>query len=381
MTGYPRIRIHISRIRENAAAITAMLGKYDIKCYGVTKVMCGMPEVGKALLQGGCCGLADSRVENLEKLRAAGIETSYMLLRLPMISEAQRVVLAADVSLISEVSTAWALGRAAVASGRVHGLVLMVDVGDLREGVWPPEDAAAVALEMDAIPGVRIEGVGVNLACYGGVLPDDLNMGRFAEVASRVEEALGRELSIISGGNSSGLAFAAEGRLPACINSFRVGESIILGRDVADRSPFPGTRQDTVEIQGEILELRVKPSVPIGLRGQDAFGGHSSFEDRGEVFRAIVALGRQDIVPDTLEPLTEGARILGASSDHLIVDLTDTAHCNTAHCNTDHSAVNCENGSTAAGILKTGDVLTFEPGYGCLLAAMTSPYVKKEVIL
>ena len=145
--------------------------------------------------------------------------------------------------------------------------------------------------------------------------------------------------------------------MPKEINHFRIGEAIVLGRNVIDRSPWPGTRQDTFVLKAEVVELETKPSVPIGETGQDAFGGTPTFVDRGLRKRAILNIGRQDVVVDGIEPLDPGIVVLGGSSDHLILDVEE-----------------------AAEPVKVGDELAFYPGYGALLALSTSPYVQKIVI-
>ena len=147
------------------------------------------------------------------------------------------------------------------------------------------------------------------------------------------------------------------GKLPKGINHFRVGEAIILGRNVIDRSPWQDTRQDTVIAVGEIVELQEKPSMPVGDRGQDAFGGTEEFVDRGVRRRAIVNLGRQDVVINGITPLDEGIEVLGGSSDHLILDV-----------------------DACRRPLQVGDEIAFSPGYGALLALSTSVYVAKQVV-
>ena len=166
--------------------------------------------------------------------------------------------------------------------------------------------------------------------------------------------ATGHPLELVSGGNSANLPLLASGEMPAGINHLRIGEAIILGRNVLDRSPWPGTRQDTVELVGGIIELQRKPSVPIGRTGQDAFGNTTHFTDRGLRLRAICDLGRQDAAPDAIEPVDPGIEVLGASSDHLIIDVTD-----------------------AETPVKVGSEVRFLLNYGGLLSASTSPHVRK----
>ena len=350
----PALVINLEKIEKNAKSIVNLCKKYGIQVAGVTKVTCAIPEVGKAMLKGGCYMLADSRIENLKKLRESGInDIEFLLLRLPMISDADETVKWADMSLNSEISTIKALNEAAKKQNKEHKIILMIDVGDLREGIWPDKLDETIAT-IKNFPNIIFEGIGCNLACYGGVIPSEENMNLLLEQKKIIEEKHGLTVNTISGGNSSGLFMLYEGRMPDGINQFRVGEAIMLGRNVIDRSPFPETYQDTFKVRAEIIELKEKPSVPIGNTGQDAFGNEPEFIDKGIIRRAILALGRQDIVLDGLTPLDKDIEILGASSDHLILDVTNSKN-----------------------NYKVGDTIDFYPGYGCLLAASTSNYVDK----
>ena len=71
------------------------------------------------------------------------------------------------------------------------------------------------------------------------------------------------------------------------------------------------------------------------------------------MLRAIAAIGRQDVHVDGLTPRDGSIEILGASSDHLLLDLTRAP-------------------------MQVGDTVSFGVDYGALLSASTSAYVKKE---
>lgn len=142
--------------------------------------------------------------------------------------------------------------------------------------------------------------------------------------------------------------------MPARINHARIGEAMLLGRETTHRQPWPDTYQDAFVLHAEVLELKQKPSIPVGERGEDVFGQHPHFEERGEILRALLNIGREDIAVDGITPLDERLTILGASSGYLVVDVTP-----------------------AAGSIQVGDTLSFSLNYSALLAAMTSEYVKK----
>jgi predicted amino acid racemase len=352
----PRLEIHPQRIAENARQVVNLCHTNNIQVAGVGKVVCAHPGVIRALEQSGVDMLADSRLENLALIRQNDTHLPLMLLRGPTPSRAVETVQLADISLSSDAATAKRLSEAALALDKTHKVILMIDLGDLREGVWP-DQAEVVLRGMLSLPNLEVLGLGANLACYGGVIPTAENMQQLVNLRNELEKNLAVPLPVLCGGNSANLPLLLAGGMPSEINLLRIGETILLGRNVLDRSPFPGTRQDTFHIAAEIIELERKPSVPIGLRGQDAFGGEPEFLDRGIRRRAICNIGRQDVKISNLTPVDPGIIILGGSSDHLLLDVQD-----------------------AEQRYNTGDVVHFLPGYAALLAASTSPYVKKVVV-
>lgn len=352
----PRLEIYPRRIEENARAILGLCHRHGIRVAAVTKVTCAHPAVARALLAAGVDMLADSRIENLRGLRRMGVRLPLMSLRISAPSQAADVVRWSEISLNSSAFTLRLLSQAASFHHVHHQVVLMVDLGDLREGVWPT-DAEFVLREAATLPALEVVGLGTNLACYGGVIPTTEKMQQLIDLRDACRKATGLELPVLCGGNSANLPLLAAGGMPPEINLLRIGETMLLGCSVIDRSPWPGMRQDAFRVVGEVVELERKPSVPIGERGQDAFGGTPEFVDRGTRRRAICNLGRQDVVVDNLEPEDPGIIVLGGSSDHLILDVED-AHQDIA----------------------VGAEVAFYPGYGALLAASTSGYVHKVVV-
>ncbi|MDI6843115.1 MAG: alanine/ornithine racemase family PLP-dependent enzyme [Anaerosomatales bacterium] len=345
------VTVDLEAIRANAERVVEALGGRQV--VGVTKVTCGHPGVAQAMLDGGCTAIGDSRLENLERLREEGIRAPLWLLRSAGPALADDVVRLADVSLESEIATLKALDAAARHAGRRHSVVAMVDLGDLREGMMP--SALPAFLEITrSLGAVDVIGVGTSLTCFGGVVPDAANLGRLVVLAREAETIVGRRL-VVSGGMSSSLDALVAGELPARVDNLRVGESIILGVSTVTRTPILGLRTDAVILEAPVIEVARKPSVPQGRIAQDAFGRTPAFADRGERLRAICAVGRQDVVPEGLTPLDDGVEILGASSDHLVLDVDQMR--------------------TPP---RVGDSLRFRPTYAATLALFTSPYVEKR---
>lgn len=349
---YPCIKVDLDKIEDNARFIVDKCKENGIDVYAVTKVFCGNVQIAKAALKGGVIGLADSRVENLKKFE--GLSCEKLLLRLPMKSQVQEVVKYADTSLNSEIETIRLLDEEAERQGKVHNIILMIDLGDLREGVWE-DKVMETAEEIVKLKNIGFGGIGVNLTCYGGVMPDDVNLGKLISFKEEIEKEFEIQLKIVSGGNSSSLYKVFDGSVPEGINMLRIGETIVLGRETAFGEAVEGMHLDAFRLQGEIVEMKRKPSLPIGKIGMDAFGNTPSFEDRGEIIRAIVALGRQDVNIDGLEPYDSKISILGGSSDHLLLDITEVAD-----------------------RYKIGSVVEFNVDYGALLGAYTSEYIQKR---
>ena len=353
----PRVTIDLDVIERNARAVTAACARYGVSVFGVTKGTCGTPQVAAAMLRGGAFGIGESRFENIQRLRHSGLTCRILLLRSPPLSRVDETVTGADISLNSELAVIEKLSRVAVRRSRIHDIILMVDLGDLREGIWP-DDLLPTVARIVQLPGVRLVGLGTNLTCFGAVLPSEKNMGELAGYAAAVEAEFGVAMTYVSGGNSSSLPFLLEGRLPPGVNNLRIGESILQGgRDTFFDQPWDELDRHAFLLEGELLEVKVKPSVPVGDTDVDAFGGHPVFVDRGDRLRGILNLGREDVVVDALIPQTAGVEVLGASSDHLIVDVTEMSP-----------------------PPRVGDVLRFHMGYAALLAAMTSEYVEKQLM-
>jgi predicted amino acid racemase len=351
---YPCVEINLNKITHNVKVLSKSCDSLDINIVGVSKVFCSEKPVVEAMLKGGIKSIADSRIENLMKIKEFNC-TKY-LLRLPMQSEAMEVVTFADISLNSEIDTIKKLAEAATKLNKTHGIILMVDLGDLREGVLE-KDILNISREILEIKGVDLCGIGTNLTCYGGVIPDEINLGKLLQIKTQIESTLGINLTIVSGGNSSSLYMVLNNTIPSGVTQLRLGEAIVLGRETAYGEDVENCYKDSFIIKGEIVEIKEKPSLPTGKIGMDAFGNKPTFTDKGIMNRAIIAIGRQDINPDGLFPIDQSIEIIGASSDHLILDITK---CSEPY--------------------KVGHIIEFTMDYGCILKSMTSLYVKKKYI-
>lgn len=351
---YPRIIIDTNIIKNNVSEVVKLTKEYGIDLAGVTKGYCAYPEIVQAYVDGGVKYLADSRMINLKRI--AHFDIPKIMLRLPMISETDDIIDYVDISLNSELDTIKALSQAALKKDKVHSIILMIDLGDLREGYFNLDDLYSDLESIMELKGIRLLGIGSNLTCYGGVIPNSETLNRLNIIKQKIEDLYNIELEIVSGGNSSSIHLLEDKELEG-INHLRIGESFIFGTESAYGKQLKGTNSNAFTIEAEIIEIKDKPSVPTGKIGKDAFGKTPTFVDRGIRKRILCGIGKQDIDLDTLYPEDNKLIILGGSSDHLILD---------CH-NSDHD-------------YKIGDILKFNIHYVSLLRAMTSEYIDKVII-
>ena len=355
---YPRLVIDLKKIKNNLDKITELVKGSNCSLMIVTKGYCADLEIYKILENSNIDYLADSRIQNLKKYE--GTSKERVLLRLPMNSEVDEVVKYSDISLNSEMKTIRNLNEAAIKQNKKHKILLMIDLGDLREGIFfkNEEEIYSTVEEILQLKNIDLFGLGVNLTCYGAVIPKRDNLSVLVEIAEKIEHKYNIKLNMISGGNSSSVYLIDKKELPEGINNLRVGEAFLLGGETAYSQKLEGFYDDAFTLEAEIIELKEKQSIPIGETGVDAFGNKPVYEDRGIIQRAIIAVGRQDVDPDNLHPIDSKIDILGASSDHLILDTSKSDR-----------------------QYHVGDIVNFKLSYSSLLRATTSGYVGREYIV
>ena len=325
---YPQLEIDLSALRSNAQHIVLRCHNRHIRVCGVVKGADGLPEVARALRQCGADELGTSRLEQVEKCRAAGIGGPWLLIRIPGLTELPDVVRLCETSLQSERVTLDALEEECVLQGKTHRVIVMADLGDLREGFWDKDEMVDVCVHVEReLPHVVLAGIGVNLTCYGSTKPTPEKMQELLAIADRIERRIGRKLEIVSGGATSSYTLVHWATMPERIYHLRIGEAILLGKDLQvdwGIRDMDYLRMDTFTLRAEVVEVRDKPTYPIGEFAIDAFGHKPVYEDRGIRRRAILALGRADVGElESLLPREEGITVIGGSSDHCILDVED----------------------------------------------------------
>lgn len=342
---YPRLEINTAAILNNLNVLKDTCEKKGISFVLVTKVLAGNLDLVKYLVdKGNVEVIADSRIKNLSLYRELAVQK--WLIRSPMLSEVEEVVEYCDVSFNSEISVIRALNEVSKKKGKKHKVIFMCEIGDLREGCYYDElvDIIGESLTME---GIEVYGIGANLSCLNITVPDKVNMNGFTETVSRLEKKLNVEFRIVSAAASSGLKMLFEDSFPARVNNLRLGEGVFLGNIPMYDEPFPGAVKDGFVLKAEIIELKFKPAaIDVPVSDKSAFRK-----------RAVLALGKQDVNISGLTCFDDKVSFVGASSDHFVVDVTDS--------DTDYSV---------------GDIIGFHVSYGSLLSAMTTGYIEFNII-
>ncbi len=350
---YPKVIIDLTKFRHNLRHMLDMSHNLGLTVMAVSKVFCADKELVKIMIEEEVDYIADSRIDNLKTINTL---IPKVLLRLPMHGEIEDVVKHSNISLNSEISTIRLLNEKASENNMKHGIIVMVDLGDLREGIFNKEELFQTVEDTLKLNNIELKGIGVNLTCYGGVIPSFDILNKLVEYKKELEHKFDIKLEIISGGNSSSIDLLYKGQMPIEVNNLRLGESIILGRETAYGDFITDTYDDVFTLGASIIELKEKPSVPIGEIGMNAFGKKPEFEDKGMMKRAIIGIGKQDVDHDELIPY-DRIEAIGSSSDHIILDVTN-----------------------AYSSYEVGDIVLFKLTYGSVLSLMTSKYVDKKYI-
>lgn len=353
------ITLNARKLQHNFKVLDEVFDKNEIEWAIVAKLLCGNEKFLQVLLNLSDKEICDSRLSNLKTIKKLSPETQTIYIKPPAKRLAKSIVKFADVSFNTELATLEVLSAEAVLQNKMHRVVLMVEMGELREGIMA-RNLMQFFDEVIALPNIDVVGLGTNLNCLNGILPDErklIKLNRFKEI---IEEHSGKKIPYISGGSSVTIPLIFSDEVPFGINHFRVGETLFFGTNVFTDSLMKGMYQDVFTLTAEIIEMQEKPTVPSGTAGTNLTGETPVFseEEKGKFStRAIVDVGLLDIDHKDILPMLPDIEIIGASSDMLILELGE---------NSQNFAV--------------GDTINFSMNYMAVLRAMNSDYVDKKVV-
>lgn len=352
------LKLYRDKLRKNHAVLKKWFDGNGIEWGVVTKLLCGNRTYLQELVDLGVTEMHDTRISNLKAIKAIAPHVQTVYIKPPAKRSLASVVRYADVSFNTDLSTIKGLSAEAVKQGKHHKVIIMVEMGDLREGVMGDHLTDFYA-QVFQLPGIEIIGLGTNLNCLNGIMPSADKLIQLSLYKQLIEVRFGRVIPWVSGGTTVTVPLLLNKELPKGVNHFRIGEALFFGADLFTGGVLPGMESDVFKLFAEVIELYEKPVVPTGIQKENPSGILHEFDDadRGRTtFRAILDIGLLDVQPTFLLPEDEHVRIIEASSDMLVVDLGNSSH---------HYRV--------------GSVMSFNLKYMGALGVMNSRYIDKVV--
>lgn len=317
------LTLYRQKLTENFEFLKGMFEKHDVSWGVVSKLFCGNRKFLKELIQLGVREIHDSRISNLAKIKELNPEVQTVYIKPVSKRNISKMVMYADVSLNSELNSIRWISEEAVNQGKTHKIIIMVETGDLREGVMGDHLVDFYAQVFD-LPNIEIIGLGTNLNCLNGVMPSTDKLIQLSLYKQIIELKFNKTIPWVSAGTSVTIPLMLHKQLPMGINHFRVGETLFFGVDLFEEKVIEGMHGDVFTLFAEIIEMQEKPLLPTGTLAANPQGDVIQIDEKlygRSSFRAILDIGLLDVDPKYLIPEDGEFEILGASSDMLILNL------------------------------------------------------------
>ena len=317
------ITISSKKLRHNFNFLRTFFEKHQIEWGIVSKLFCGNEIYLKELIDMGATELLDSRISNLRKIKKINPDVTTVYIKPPPRKSLRSVIKYADVSFNSDLETLRLISKEAGRQEKVHRVIIMIEMGDLREGVLG-ENLVSFYESIFELPNIDVIGFGTNFNCLYGVMPSNDKMVQLSLYKQIIELKFNRHIRWITGGSSVVIPMIQKKQLPKGINHFRVGETLFFGNNLVTGKTIKGMKDDVITFYAEIIELLEKPVVPEGQLAENPSGEMFEVnpEDYGKTsWRALLDVGLLDISPDYLIPADKTIEIAGASSDIVVIDL------------------------------------------------------------
>lgn len=353
------LTLNRTKLKDNFEFLKTKFTKSQVAWGVVSKLLCGNRLFLQELINLGVDEIHDSRISNLAMIKKLNPEVQTVYIKPVSKRNVGKMVEFADVSLNSELETIHWISEEAVRQDKKHKIIIMVETGDLREGVMG-EQLLDFYSEVFNLPNIEIIGLGTNLNCLNGVMPSTDKLIQLSLYKQIIELKFNKEIPWVSAGTSVTIPLMLTQQLPKGINHFRVGETLFFGVDLFEEKLIEGMHGDVFELHAEIIEMQEKPLLPVGTLAANPQGEVLEIDQSlyGQTsYRAIVDIGLLDVDPKYLIPSDHDIEILGASSDMLIINLGKNPNA-----------------------YKVGDLMSFQLKYMGALSVLNSNYVDKKLI-
>ncbi|MCF8378235.1 MAG: alanine racemase [Bacteroidales bacterium] len=353
------IELDKTKLQHNFKYLNNLFTQNNIQWGVVSKLLCGNREYLKLLLSLGINEVHDSRISNLKAIKKIEPNVQTIYIKPPPKRSISSLVKYADVSLNTEYDTIKLISIEAGRQKKIHKIIIMIEMGDLREGVMG-DQLIDFYSSIFKLPNIVVIGLGTNLNCLNGVMPNQDKMVQLSLYKQLIEAKFNKKIPWISGGSSVTIPMIYKKLIPKGINHFRIGETLFFGNNLIDGKPIKGMKTDVFTLYAEVIELTEKPRIPIGEIGTNVVGESPEFNDKeyGKTsFRAILDIGLLDIDIKNIIPIKRNYKFMGASSDMIILDIGKNS-----------------------GKMKNGDLVPFRVNYMGALSVLNSDYIDKKIV-
>jgi predicted amino acid racemase len=353
------IKLYRKKLKENYTFLDNLFAAKNIEWGVVTKLLCGNTMYLEEIMALGVKEMHDSRISNLKKIKSLdpSIETVYI--KPPAKRSIDSIVRYADISFNTEIDTIEMLSHAAKKQNKIHKVIIMIEMGDLREGVMG-EELVAFYGNILSLSNIEILGIGTNLNCLSGIMPTQDKLIQLSLYKQLIEAKFNITIPWVSGGTSVAIPLMLRNARPMAVNHFRVGEALFFGKDLFSGDTVKGMHNDVFKLYSEIIEITEKPNTPIGELGDSGVGNTYVMEDDADLgvtsLRAILDIGLLDMQPQYIQAEDTDITIVDASSDMLVIDIS--------------------NSKTK---YKIGDLVSFKIQYMGALYLLNSDYIEKTI--
>jgi len=352
------ITLNRLKLKSNFDYLNKLFKERDIQWSVVSKLLCGNKEYLQELLTFNISQVCDSRVSNLKMIKQINPSIETIYIKPPAKRAVRSVVQFADISMNTEIETIKLLSEEAQRQNKVHKIIIMVELGELREGIMR-DDLIDFYYNVFDLKNIDVVGIGANLSCLYGVLPNHDKLIQLSLYEQLIEAKFNKKIDYVSGGSSVTIPLIFQNLLPKGINHFRVGESLFLGTDVYNNTNLGEMETDVFVLYSEIIELIEKPQVPMGEMGTNLEGHSVSFDENltgTTSYRALIDIGLLDVDANHINPVDTDLSIVGGSSDMFVIDLSENKKS-----------------------YKVGDILEFKLDYMGTLRVLNSKYIEKRI--
>ncbi|WP_445721684.1 alanine/ornithine racemase family PLP-dependent enzyme [Flavobacterium sp.] len=353
------LKLYRQKLQENYTFLNTIFRERGIQWGVVTKLLCGNTIFIKEVINLGVRELHDSRISNLKKIKKLDPNIQTVYIKPPSKRNIEKIVQYADVSFNTEIYTIQMLSEEAKRQNKVHKIIIMIEMGDLREGVLG-EELLHFYEQVFSFPNIEIRGIGTNLNCLSGVMPTQDKLIQLSLYKQLIEAKFNVKIPWVSGGTSVAIPLMLKNARPMAVNHFRIGEALFFAKDLFTGETIEGMHNDVFKLYAEVIEITEKPDNPIGELGENVAGNTYEITDETDLgatsLRAILDIGLLDMQPQYLEPDNPNITIVDASSDMMVIDITKSEK-----------------------NYKVGDLISFKLQYMGALYLLNSDYIEKIV--